>query len=96
MYLITWFLSDFCKLKDLKEANLSKGKKRVAKKDRTEEQNKHEQEMTAIAMHSLQALKLLHGEVLSKDIQLLWPEQKIEENFVKCFIKTGFDLLEHN
>ena len=52
--------------------------------------------MTAIAMHSLQALKLLHGEVLSKDIQLLWPEQKIEENFVKCFIKTGFDLLEHN
>ena len=37
VYLITWFLSDFCKLKDLKEANLSKGKRRVAKKDRTDE-----------------------------------------------------------
>ena len=37
VYLITWFLSDFYKLKDLKEANLTKGKKRVAKKDRTEE-----------------------------------------------------------
>ena len=42
VYLITWFLSDFCKLKDLKEANLSKGKRRVAKKDRTDEQNRRE------------------------------------------------------
>lgn len=37
VYLITWFLSDFCKLKDLKEAALSKGRKRVAKKDKTDE-----------------------------------------------------------
>lgn len=39
IYLITWFLKDFCKLKDLKEKNLSKGRGRgrVAKKDKTDE-----------------------------------------------------------
>ena len=68
----------------------------MAKKDKTEEQNKHEQELNAIALHSQQALKQLYEDVLSKDIHLLWPEQKIEEDFVKCFLRTGFDLLEHN
>jgi len=29
-------------------------------------------------------------------MHLLWPEQRIEEDFVKCFLKTGFDMLEHN
>ena len=38
----------------------------------------------------------MHREILQQDIHLLWPEQKIEEGFVKCFLKTGFDLLEHN
>lgn len=52
--------------------------------------------MNAIAIHSQQALKHLYEDVLGKDINLLWAEQKIEEDFVKCFLKTGFDLLEHN
>ena len=39
VYLISWFLSDFYKLKDLREANLTKGKKRGAKKEKTEEQS---------------------------------------------------------
>jgi len=64
VYLITWFLSDFCKLKDQKEAKLTKGKKRVAKKDRTDEQNKYEVEMNAIAFDSQSALKELHTNVL--------------------------------
>jgi hypothetical protein len=37
VYLITWFLSDNCRLKDYKEANLTKGKKKVAKKDKTKD-----------------------------------------------------------
>lgn len=52
--------------------------------------------MNAIAQQSQLALTELHKKVLSKDIHLLWPEQKIDEDFVKCFLKTGFDLLEHN
>ena len=96
VYLITWFLSDFCKLKDLKEANLSKGKRRVAKKDRTDEQNRREQELNAIAITSQRALEIMHRDMLQQNIHLLWPEQKIDEGFVKCFLKTGFDLLEHN
>lgn len=96
VYLITWFLSDFTKLKDLKEANLTKGKKRVAKKDKTQEQTKYDEEMNSIAFSSQAALNELHKNVLKQDIHYLWPEQRIEEDFVKCFIKTGFDLLEHN
>lgn len=52
--------------------------------------------MNAIAITSQKALECLHRDLLSSDIHLLWPEQKIEEDFVKCFLKTGFDLLEHN
>jgi len=37
VYLITWFLSDFSKLKESKEGNMTKGRRRVAKKDRTED-----------------------------------------------------------
>ena len=64
IYLLTWFLSDFCKLKDLKEANLSRGKRRVAKKDKTDEQNKREQELNAIAITSQKALECLHRDLL--------------------------------
>ncbi len=35
VYLITWYLSDYCKLKETKEAALTKNKRKVAKKDRT-------------------------------------------------------------
>jgi hypothetical protein len=34
VYLSTWFLADFCKLKETKEANLTKGR-RKNKKDKT-------------------------------------------------------------
>lgn len=96
VYLITWFLSENCKQKDTKEANLTKGKRRVAKKDRTDDQEKQEVEMNAILVSSQDALKLFVEGILSKDIHLLWPEQKIEEDFIKSFLKCGFDLLEHH
>ena len=35
VYLTTWFLSDFSKLKETKEANLTKGRRKVARKDKT-------------------------------------------------------------
>ena len=34
-------------------------------------------------------------EILGSDIQYLWYEQKVEEDFVKIFVKTGFDMLEN-
>jgi hypothetical protein len=33
---------------------------------------------------------------LKKPVSLLWPGRKIEEDFVKSFLKTGFDLLQHS
>lgn len=44
VYLTTWYLSDYCKLKETKEAALTKNKRKVAKKDRTVDQEKVEQE----------------------------------------------------
>ena len=49
--------------------------------------------MNSIATYTLQTLKILYEDVLSKDVHLLWKEQKIDEQFVECFLKTGFDLL---
>lgn len=34
-------------------------------------------------------------EILGSDIQYLWYEQKVDEDFVKIFVKTGFDMLEN-
>lgn len=82
MYLITWFLSGYCKLNENKEANLSKGRKRVAKKDRTDEQNKRDQLMASIANGSQNVLQLLYEKVLERDIHVLWSEQKIDAGFV--------------
>ena len=75
---------------------MTKGKKRVAKKDKTDEQTRNEHEMNAIALESQKALTEFCTNVLEKDVHLLWPEQKIDENFAKSFINLGFDLLEHN
>jgi hypothetical protein len=36
IFLITWFLSEQNKIKETKEVNISKNKRKVAKKDRTE------------------------------------------------------------
>ena len=74
---------------------MTKGKKRVAKKDKTDDQKNIEIELNAISSESFEALKILHTDVIGQDIHLLWPEQKIDEEFVKCLLKTGFDLLEH-
>jgi hypothetical protein len=42
VYLTTWFLSDYNKLKETKEANLTKNKRKIAKKDRTTDQERAE------------------------------------------------------
>lgn len=47
VYLITWFLSEFSKLKETKEANITKNKRRVAKKDRTSDEQRNELEQNA-------------------------------------------------
>jgi hypothetical protein len=36
----------------------------------------------------------LFNDIMEADIQFLWSEQKVEEDFVKIFVKTGFDMLE--
>ena len=58
-------------------------KKRGKKADRTEDQERQEQELATIATTSLEAVKLLVDKVLQQDIHLLWKEQKIDEDFVK-------------
>ena len=40
-------------------------------------------------------MKLLLDNVLKVEINVLWPDRKIDEDFVKCFLKTGFDMLQH-
>ena len=52
IYLITWFLSDNCRLKEYKEANITKGKKKVAKKDKTKDQENDELAQNSIALAS--------------------------------------------
>jgi hypothetical protein len=32
---------------------------------------------------------------LEEDIQYLWYETKVEEDFIRVFVKTGFDMLEN-
>ena len=51
VFLITWYLSDFCKLKDTKEANLTKNKRgKNAKKDRTSDEHRSELDQNAIQL----------------------------------------------
>ena len=89
-------MSDYSKLKETKEANLTKGRKKGAKKDKTIDQEKQEVDQNAIQQANLNTLKLLVDGVLKKPINLIWPERRIEEEFVRCFLKTGFDMLQHN
>ncbi len=32
---------------------------------------------------------------MEEDIQYLWYETKVEEDFIRFFVKTGFDMLEN-
>ena len=32
--------------------------------------------------------------ILQLEIKYLWYDQKVEEDFVRAFVKTGFDMLE--
>lgn len=47
-------------------------------------------------MASFQILTHLQDGVLKKSISLLWPDRKIEEEFIKSFLNTGFIMLQHN
>ena len=71
VYLITWFLQDNCKCKVV---DLAKGKRRIAKKDKTVDQEKEEIELNAIALASQDSLKLLVEGILGKDVHLLWAD----------------------
>jgi len=52
--------------------------------------------MNAIQEASFQTLKLLLDGVLKRPVNLLWPDRKIDEEFAKRFLDTGFDMLKHN
>ena len=45
-------------------------------------------------MLQIQSLKHFQ-DILEEDIQFLWCEQKVEEDFVCVFVTTGFDMLEN-
>lgn len=92
VFLITWFLQDYFKLKETKEAALSKGKRKV-KKDKTDDQAKLEQEQNSILMSAQNIIKLMHQAVLEQPVHLLWPDRQVDEEFVKTYLKTGFDML---
>lgn len=95
VYLITWFLSDNCRLKEYKEANLTKGKKKVAKKDKTKDQESDDQAQNTIALASQEALREMLESILNKNMHVLWLDQRVDENFIKCMIRASFDLLEN-
>jgi hypothetical protein len=92
VYLSTWFLSDNSKLKDTKESNLTKGK-RKAKKDRTTNEQRAQNDLSATHLANNKTLQLLVSGVLKQPIHYLWPQHKIEEEIVKRLLKCGFDLL---
>lgn len=56
--------------------------------------DKNQAYLNEIKMHTIQSLKYFE-DILGFDIQFLWYEQKVEEEFVKVFVKTGFDMLEN-
>ena len=74
VYLITWFMSDNCRLKEYKEANLTKAKKKVAKKDKTKEQENDDQAQNAIAMASQEVLREMLEGILNRNMHVLWPD----------------------
>lgn len=45
-------------------------------------------------MQIIAALRHLN-DILDSDIQYLWFEQKVEEDFAKIFVNTGFIMLEN-
>lgn len=45
-------------------------------------------------MLSMQSLRHLL-DILEEDVQYLWYEQRVEEDFVRTFVRTGFDMLEN-
>lgn len=92
VYLATWFLSENCLLKENKESNLTKAK-RKAKKDRTTDEQRIQNDLNAIALANNNTLHQLVEGVLKQPIHLLWPNQKVEEEFVKRMLKCGFDFL---
>jgi hypothetical protein len=45
-------------------------------------------------MLQIQSLKHFQ-DILEEDIQYLWYEQKVEDDFVCTFVSTGFEMLEN-
>ena len=52
--------------------------------------------MNAIQTLILETVKLLVTKVVGLNIHVLWKDQKIDEDFVKALVNTGFELLEHD
>jgi hypothetical protein len=88
-YLITWYMSDFSKLKDSKDIG-TKGKRKKAK----EQTSTSELELNAIMVAQKECLKIFL-QFMDTSIHTFFPDHKIDEDFVNLFIKTGFDMLEN-
>ena len=91
VYLLTWFLGDNSKLKETKEMR-TKTKKKTGRPTSTT--NNQAALLNEIKMHQIKTLEYLK-DILEMDLQMLWYEQKIEEDFVKVFVKTCFDMFEN-
>ena len=88
IYLITWFMSENSKLKDTRDLNLTKRKKKNAQQPTNEVDN------NSILVANKECIKLFIS-IIELNVNHFWPEHKIDEAFVNLFIKTGFDLLEN-
>lgn len=88
VYLITWFMSDNSKLKDNRDLNLTKRKKKGEAKPSNEIDN------NAILMANKECIRILI-QIIEHNVNFFWPEHKIDEDFINLFIKSGFDMLEN-
>jgi hypothetical protein len=82
-------MQDNSKLKDNRDINLSKKRRR-----KNAPQPVNEVDNNSIAMANKECIKIFIN-LIENNINYFWPEHKIDEDFVNLFIRTGFDMLEN-
>ena len=87
MYLVSWFVRDYCRLKK-SDPKLAKKNKQKGSRNDSEKAHSRIQNIVIDCMS-------LFNEFLNMELHYCWQEQKIEDEFVNLFVKTGFDMLEN-
>ena len=86
-------MSVFVNQKAVKDQQVTKKRRKA---DKNEDEKAEELQMIAIQALILETVKIFVSRVVGLNIHVLWKDQKIDENFVKALVNTGFELLEHD